>query len=57
MKNFYTTSELDKTIMLKIHGTDVDGRVWCTGVLRRDKTHRMREFDGFFHLNKLEKIK
>lgn len=55
-KEFFVTEELDKTIMLKAMGGEVDGRIWCVGVHRKDITHRQRNFDGFYNVSTLKKI-
>lgn len=56
MKNYYITEDLDESIILTAIGGVVDGRMWCVGVRKNDKTHRMRNFDGFYSVEKLEKI-
>jgi len=56
MKKYYTTEQLDETIILSTVGGEVDGRIWCTGLQKKDKTHRMRKYDGFYDVNKLKKI-
>jgi len=55
-KEYYIVEELDKTILLRTMGSDVDGRMWCVGVKRNDKTHRMRDYDGFYNLSELKKV-
>lgn len=54
---YYTTNDIDKTILLQIKGSEVDGKVWCVGVLKHDKTHRKRDFDGFYSTNELQQAK
>lgn len=55
-KEYFVTEELDKTIILQTIGGDVNGRIWCVGVKEKDKTHRMREYDGFYNISDLKKI-
>ena len=54
---YFVSEDLDKTIILKVMGSDVDGRIWCVGVLKNDKTHRVREYDGFYVVDGLKKVK
>ena len=54
---FYTTKNLDKKIVLKITGSESDERVWCVAVLKNDKTHRIRDYDGFYEITELKQIK
>lgn len=53
---YFVTEDIDKSIILKAMGSEVDGRVWCVGILKSDKTHRMRDYDGFYVLDNLKKI-
>lgn len=57
--NYYTAEGIDKSIILKFIGPSVENRVWCVGYKRGDKTHRIREADGFYNIDHLlpEKIK
>lgn len=50
----YTTEGLDETILLQIKGSEVDGRVWCVAVLKKDRTHRIRKYDGFYLTTELK---
>ena len=55
--NFYVKEGLDETIILHTDGSGVENRIWCVGYLKRDLSYRMREYDGFYNLEDLKKIK
>ena len=57
MKEYFVTEELDKTIILLTIGGEVDGRIWCVGVSKKDLAHRKRDFDGFYNANELKKVR
>ena len=51
---FYTTETLNEDILLQIKGSEVSGRVWCVAVLKKDRTHRIRKYDGFYKTTELK---
>jgi len=55
--SYYTVEGVDKTIVLRIMGSEVDKRVWCVGYKKDDKSFRFRNVDGFYKIDELNEVK